>query len=143
MSAVQAASAILTTEPVDVAVLQSAVVGQGGNGAIVTFDGVVRDLDNGHHVTSLTYEAHPSAAAVLDHLVGQVRERHPYAHLAVAHRVGDLAIGDTAFAVVAASAHREEAFTACRDAVETIKELLPVWKLQRFTDGTDEWVHGA
>ncbi len=134
---------MLTSEPIDVASLQSAVVGQGANGAIVTFDGMVRDHDDGHTVTSLTYEAHPSAGGVLDQLVSQIRERHPLVDIAVAHRVGELAIGDTAFAVVAASPHRDEAFAACRDAVETVKESLPVWKLQRFADGTDEWVNGA
>lgn len=113
------------------------------HGAVVTFDGVVRDVDHGRHVVRLRYDVHPTTAGVLDRLVTEVAGRHPAAVLAVVHRHGDVPLGETAFAVVAAAAHRDAAFLACRDAVETVKQGLPVWKFQEFDDGTSEWVNCA
>lgn len=109
-------------------------------GAVVTFDGVVRDHDEGRGVERLDYTAHPSAQDVLDAVAAEVAGRHPQVLLAVAHRHGPLTIGESALACAVAAPHRKEAFAACDDLVDTVKERLPIWKHQRFADGTDEWV---
>ena len=111
-------------------------------GAGVLFVGVVRDHDHGRPVTSLEYLAHPSAGDVLAATVRQTLLGHP-AVLAVQaqHRTGPLRIGEPAFVVAVASAHRGAAFAACEDIVEQAKASVPIWKRQVFTDGTEEWVN--
>lgn len=112
-------------------------------GGVVTFSGVVRDHDHGHSVATLTYEAHPSAGSVIAEVAAEINSEFDVVGLAVAHRVGPLAIGDAALVVSVSAAHRGEAFDACRALVDLTKERLPVWKHQVFTDGTDEWVNCA
>ncbi len=112
-------------------------------GAVVTFGGIVRNHDGGKEVVKLTYSAHPSANARMRELVAEVASRHPGTRLWAAHRVGELQIGDAALVAAAASAHRGEAFEACRDLVETVKANVPVWKEQFFADGHVEWVGSA
>lgn len=109
------------------------------DGAVVTFDGIVRDHDGGRSVVSLDYEAHPSAASTIASVAERVAERHPEVRIAVLHRVGALALGDVALAVAVASPHRREAFEACSDLVDTVKAEVPIWKRQVYDDGTDEW----
>lgn len=70
-------------------------------------------------------------------------QRHPECRVAVVHRVGELAIGELAMVAVVASPHRAQSFAAIADVVDTVKEKLPVWKRQIFTDGTHEWVGSA
>ncbi len=112
-------------------------------GAVVTFDGRVRDHDHGRPVTSLRYEAHPDAQTTLAQIADEAASRVGTVELAVAHRVGELALGDAAFCVAVSSAHRQAAFDTCRWLVDTVKARLPVWKLQTFGDGTSEWVNCA
>jgi molybdenum cofactor synthesis domain-containing protein len=120
----------------------AALVAHRGSGAVVTFAGVVRDHDHGRGVVSLTYEGHPSAKAIIDEVAATIAARHPGLRaLAVTHRIGPLAIGDVALACAVSSAHRRTAFDACADLVDEVKSRLPIWKHQRFTDGTDEWVN--
>lgn len=109
-------------------------------GAIVTFDGVVRDHDEGRGVLRLDYSAHPTAQDVIEQVAREIAERHDGILLAVAHRHGPLTIGETALACAVAAPHRKAAFAACDDLVDTIKQRLPIWKHQIFDDGTDEWV---
>lgn len=109
-------------------------------GAVVTFDGVVRDHDEGRGVTQLDYTAHPSAGAEMVAAAEEVAERHPECLIAAVHRYGPLEIGETALACAVSAPHRKEAFAACDDLVDTIKRRLPIWKHQRFSDGTEEWV---
>jgi molybdopterin synthase catalytic subunit len=111
-----------------------------GSGAVVTFAGVVRDHDEGRGVTALSYSAHPSAGDVIRTVALEIARAHPAVVLAVAHRVGDLGIGDVALACAAASAHRAEAFAACAALVDAVKATVPIWKEQAFDDGTTEWV---
>jgi molybdenum cofactor synthesis domain-containing protein len=112
------------------------------SGAVVTFSGVVRDHDGGKGVTSLEYEGHPSAAAVIEEVAADVAARYRGVRaVAVSHRVGPLKIGDVALACAVAAEHRREAFNACSDLVDEVKARLPIWKHQTFTDGTDEWVN--
>jgi len=109
---------------------------------MATFVGIVRDHDHGRGVVELEYVAHPSAAEVLRQTVEDVLTRHATVLTArVAHRTGLLTVGDRAFFVEVAAAHRGEAFAACSQLVEDVKRLLPVWKRQVFTDGTEEWVN--
>lgn len=128
----------VTEEPVSVAALAREVE-RSGAGAVVTFDGMVRDHDSGRGVRGIAYTAHPTASDVVRQIAQEVGARPGLRALAVAHRVGDLGIGETAFAVAVSADHRAPAFDACRDVVEEVKKRLPVWKHQLFDDGTREW----
>jgi len=132
----------VTEAPISVA-QAAALVGSAAAGAVVTFSGDVRDHDHGRTVARLDYEAHPTAGTVLEDVAREVAARHPVIALAVMHRVGPLAIGDAALVAAVSAAHRQEAFAACADLVDTTKARLPVWKHQVFADGTDEWVNCA
>ncbi|MGB7980477.1 MAG: molybdenum cofactor biosynthesis protein MoaE, partial [Candidatus Nanopelagicales bacterium] len=110
-------------------------------GAVVTFAGVVRDHDHGRVVTALHYEGHPDAGLILAEVVAQAQGRPGVLGAAARHRVGDLAIGDMAFVVAVSAAHRAAAFEACAWLVDEAKARLPIWKNQRFADGSDEWVN--
>jgi molybdenum cofactor synthesis domain-containing protein len=112
-------------------------------GAVVTFAGIVRDHDHGRQVVALHYEGHPDAGRVLAEVVAEARTRPGVIGAAARHRVGDLRVGDLAFAAAISAAHRAEAFAACAWLVDEVKARLPVWKHQRFADGTDEWVNCA
>ncbi len=111
-------------------------------GAVVGFCGVVRDHDGGRGVVRLHYTAHPSAQEVLEEVARTVAAASPETvrSIAVSHRVGDLEVGDEALVAAVAADHRAEAFAACAELVEAVKERIPVWKHQFFSDGTDEWV---
>lgn len=132
----------VTDQPLDRIAMES-LVADDRAGAVVTFSGNVREHDHGRAVSSLTYEGHPTAQAILAEVAKEIDSRFEIVALAVAHRVGALAIGDAALVAVVASAHRGEAFAACQALVDLTKERLPVWKHQVFTDGTDEWVNCA
>ncbi|AKK10131.1 molybdenum cofactor biosynthesis protein MoaE [Corynebacterium uterequi] len=109
-------------------------------GALVAFEGVVRDHDGGRRVESLTYSAHPSAAVEIARVADEVCRRHPRTRLWTAHRVGALAIGDVAFVVLAASAHRGDAFAAASALADQVKAEVPIWKEQKLLDGPSTWV---
>lgn len=109
------------------------------SGGLTVFVGRVRDHDGGSDVSGLGYSAHPSALERLREVCEQVAERHSV-DVAAVHRVGDLSIGDIAVVVAAAAGHRGDAFAASRDLIDTLKATVPIWKHQRFADGTDEWV---
>jgi molybdopterin synthase catalytic subunit len=112
-------------------------------GAVASFSGDVRDNDADKSVTSLTYEVHPSAQSVIEEITHRIAAKHDVLGVAVAHRYGEIAIGETAFAVVVSAVHRGPAFAACEEIVSTVKEELPIWKYQVFADGTTEWVNSA
>ena len=131
--------AAVSTDPIAVAEAISAVTDP-RCGAIVTFDGVVRDHDGGRGVQHLEYSAHPSAAAVIGEVAREIAARYPDTLIAVAHRHGPLVIGDSALACAVAAPHRKQAFVACDDLVDTVKQRLPIWKHQVFEDGEGEWV---
>ena len=120
----------------------AALVAERSSGAVVTFAGVVRDHDHERSVLALSYSGHPSASEVIARVAAEVVAAHPAVRaLAVSHRLGDLAIGDVALACAVSSPHRREAFAACGWLVDEVKRQLPIWKHQRFADGTDEWVN--
>lgn len=132
----------VTDRPLDLGAIESLVADRRAGG-FVSFSGNVRDHDHDRSVASLTYEAHPTAHAVLIEVAQEIDGCFDLIALAVTHRVGGLAIGDRALVAVVASAHRQEAFRACQALVDLTKERLPVWKHQVFDDGTDEWVNCA
>jgi len=122
-----------------------AAVADPAAGGIVLFLGAVRDNDADRGVTGLAYSAHPSAEAELRRVAEEIVAKYPddVIALAAVHRVGQLAIGDLAVVVAVACSHRAEAFAACHALIDELKESVPVWKEQRFTDGTTEWVGSA
>jgi len=134
------ARAEITAAPIAAAEHARLVEGD-GSGAVVTFEGVVRNHDRGRKVERLDYEAHPSADGILASVLLEVAAQHPVHAIAASHRVGELKIGDVALACAVAAAHRSEAFAACAHLVDTAKARLPIWKHQVFADGTDEWVN--
>jgi molybdopterin synthase catalytic subunit len=113
-------------------------------GGEVLFIGTVRDNDGGNGVTGLSYSAHPSAEAELRKVTESTVAKFPEViAVAAVHRIGDLAIGDLAVVVGVSCAHRAEAFHACHELIDELKATVPIWKHQRFTDGSDEWVGSA
>lgn len=117
-----------------------AAVSRPGQGGIAVFIGTVRDHNNGRDVTRLDYEAYPEMAErVLADIVERCEALAPGVLVAVAHRVGELDIGDAAVAIAASAPHRAEAFEACRTCIELIKQDLPIWKRELSTDG-EEWI---
>ena len=129
----------LTDAAIDVAALEAAVAGS-GHGALVTFIGRARDrADDGRVVLELEYEAYAEmAGAVLAEIVGDAEVRWRGSGVAVVHRVGLVPIGEAAVAIVTAAPHRSDAYEANRFVIEAIKERLPIWKRERFADGS-EW----
>ena len=128
-------------EPIDVAALQAAVRGD-GNGGIVTFLGVVRDrADDGRAVVGLEYEAFaPMAIAEFEAIAGEATQRFGAdVRVAVAHRVGALAVGEVAVAVAASAVHRAAAFDACEYVIDELKRRAPIWKKEGYAQGAGEW----
>ena len=117
-----------------------AAVADPAAGGIALFAGAVRDTDHDQGVNGLSYTAHPSAEAELRRVAEMVADKFPVLGVAAVHRVGDLQIGDLAVVLAVSCAHRAEAFDACRDLIDILKASVPIWKHQRFTDGTSEWV---
>lgn len=112
-------------------------------GGEVLFAGTVRDNDADRGVTALSYTAHPSAEAELRRVAEGIAAKYDVIAIAAVHRVGDLAVGDLAVVVGVSCAHRAEAFHACHAMIDELKASVPIWKHQRFTDGSDEWVGSA
>jgi molybdopterin synthase catalytic subunit len=117
-----------------------AAVADPAAGGIALFAGAVRDSDHDRSVSGLSYSAHPSAVDELRRVAEVIAEKYPVIGIAAVHRVGDLAIGDLAVVLAVSCPHRAEAFDACRDLIDILKASVPIWKHQRFGDGTAEWV---
>jgi molybdopterin synthase catalytic subunit len=132
----------LRPEPLSVDEVRAAVADPAAGG-IAIFIGTVRDHDQGRGVTALTYRAHPSAAAELGKVAEKVAASHPILALAVAHRTGELQIGDLAVVAAVAAEHRDVAFAACQQLIDDLKATVPIWKNQFFAGGDSEWVNSA
>ena len=129
--------------PLSVEEVRTAIADPAAGGEVL-FIGTVRDNDAEKGVTGLGYSAHPSAEAELRKVTEGIAAKYPDAlGVAAVHRVGDLAVGDLAVVVGVSCTHRAEAFHACHELIDELKATVPVWKHQRFTDGTDEWVGSA
>lgn len=117
-----------------------ALVASPSAGAIVTFTGTVRDHARGHGVVALDYEAYPEAAEKMLAQIGdEIRERWDIDRTAIFHRTGFLTPGEASVVIAVASPHRGEAFAACAYAIERIKEIVPIWKKEHYTDGAT-WI---
>ena len=129
----------LRETPLDVAEVVAAL-DDDASGGLTLFVGRVRDHDGGKGVDGLDYSAHPSALEKMLEICERVAAEHRVHGLAAVHRVGSLAIGDVAVIVATTAAHRGDAFAASRALIDTLKAEVPIWKHQRFADGSDEWV---
>ena len=112
-------------------------------GAVVTFEGKVRETNEGRRVRRLHYDAYPEMAdRVFEDILRRAREKHDIRAVRVLHRTGTLEVGETAVAVAVTSGHRPAAFAAARFVIEAIKAELPVWKREEYEDGTSRWLGG-
>ena len=115
---------------------------QGSDGAVVVFDGIVRDNTRGRRTLYLDYEAYEEMAErQIAELAGQAVERFGVRGVTLVHRLGRLEIGETSVLIVVASAHRGAAFEACRWLIDTLKKTVPIWKKETFADGA-VWADG-
>jgi molybdopterin synthase catalytic subunit len=110
------------------------------SGGLTVFIGRVRNHDHGLDVRGLEYAAHPTALEALRRVCATVAEEYDVHGVAAVHRVGRLEIGDIAVVVATTAAHRGDAFAASRALIDTLKSEVPIWKHQRFADGSTEWV---
>jgi molybdopterin synthase catalytic subunit len=125
---------------VDLAALVVAV-SHPGAGAVASFVGTVRDVNEGSTVTGIEYEAYtPMADRELEAILSEAEARWPGARAAAVHRIGFLRVGEASVAVAASSPHRAPAFAACRYVTEELKRRVPVWKCEHYTDGRRAWV---
>lgn len=132
---------VLTYERIDTAGL-AARIRRGDDGAIVIFDGIVRNQTRGRRTLYLFYEAYPQMAlAQMKLLAAQALADYPVRDVAIVHRLGRLEIGESSVFIAVASAHRAAAFDACRWLIDTLKRTVPVWKKEFFEDGA-VWAHG-
>jgi molybdopterin synthase catalytic subunit len=129
----------LTDDPIDPHALVERVM-RHSDGAYVLFEGVVRNHHEGKAVESIFYDAYrPMAEKEIAAIVREIEAQFPDVALTVVHRLGQLVVGESSIAIVAASPHRAEAFGACRMVIDRIKETVPIWKKERGPDG-EEWV---
>lgn len=129
----------LSDRPLDVSEVVTRITGPDAGG-IVTFVGTVRDASRGREVRHLEYEAYAGMAEQeMERIADEAGARWPGARVAMAHRTGHLEIGEIAVVIAAAAPHRPEAFAACRYAIDTLKERVPIWKKEVATDG-EYWV---
>lgn len=132
----------LTREPIDTARISRGLQ-RPEDGALVVFEGIVRDNARDKAVRFLEYEAYESMALKkLEEVGAMARSRFDIRDIAIVHRLGHMEIGEASTVIVVASAHRGAAFEACRFAIDTIKEIVPIWKKEFYTDG-EVWIEGA
>jgi molybdopterin synthase catalytic subunit len=111
-------------------------------GAVCTFLGTVRELTGDKRTVALAYEAYPEMATKkMAELENEARRRWPIVELALVHRVGKLDLGEVSVVVAVSCPHRHESFEACCWLIDTLKEVVPIWKRERWADGKEEWVH--
>ncbi|MEM7248983.1 MAG: molybdenum cofactor biosynthesis protein MoaE [Acidobacteriota bacterium] len=131
---------LLTEDVLDPVALTNWVRGP-GHGAILTFEGTVRNHSKGDAVTAIDYQAYPEMAVPeMTRIRVEVEERWPGTRLAIAHRIGRLEVGETSVIVACGAAHRWEAFQACRLAMDRVKESVPLWKHEDTADSGVRWV---
>jgi molybdopterin synthase catalytic subunit len=137
-----AEDSFLTRASIDTALL-GASVATSKDGAVATFNGVVRDHHDGRAVLWLEYEAHEEMAQKqISALIEEARRRWPVSAVAIRHRLGRLEIGETSVAIAVAAAHRAEALEACRWLIDTLKAQVPIFKKEAYADGAT-WVEDS
>lgn len=111
-------------------------------GGVVIFLGTVREMTAGRQTVALDYEAFPEMAeAKLAELEAEARAKWPIVEAAIVHRLGHLELGDVSVAVAVSTPHRGDAFDAARFLIDRLKEVVPIWKKENWSDGSTEWVH--
>jgi MoaE-MoaD fusion protein len=131
----------LTRDPIDSGKLISEAR-QGDDGAVVVFDGIVRNHTRNRQTLYLDYEAYEEMALrQLDGLAREAISRFEVRHVTLVHRLGRLSVGETSVLIVVSSAHRAQAFEACRWLIDTLKKTVPIWKRETFVDGV-VWAAG-
>ncbi len=134
---------LISTEPLDPAALQR-TLSDAHAGACVTFEGWVRDHNDGRPVLALDYEAYaPLAEKEGERILAEAREKFAIVGAVCIHRVGSLRIGDLAVWVGVSAAHRGAAFDACRFVIDETKARVPVWKKEHYADGDTAWINCA
>jgi len=109
-------------------------------GAVATFAGTVRRQSRGREVTHLEYEAYAEMAEdVMARLAGDLEARHDLCSIAIHHRVGRLEVGEASVLIAVSAPHRQDALAACKDAIDRLKETVPLWKKEVY-EGGEEWV---
>ncbi len=117
-----------------------AAVSQNTSGAVASFLGIVREFARGRQVRHLEYDAYPEMATATMRQIGdEIRGRWPVDRIAMVHRIGRLTIGEASVGIAIAAPHRQEALQACAYAIERVKEIVPIWKKEVWTDGA-EWI---
>ena len=113
-------------------------------GGIVTFEGRVRNLNEGRPVQALEYEAYDELAVKEgERILAEARDRFPILDVVCVHRIGLLQLGDVAIRVEAAAGHRREAFEACEWVVDEVKRRVPIWKKEHYVDGPSDWINAG
>jgi molybdopterin synthase catalytic subunit len=131
----------LVREPIDIVTL-ARHVRAAEDGAVVTFDGFVRNESHNRPTLYLEYEAYESMAlAKMREIGAQIHEKHHIHRIAVVHRLGRLEIGETSVFIAVSAPHRAAAFDACRFAIDTLKRTVPIWKKEYLADGA-VWADG-
>jgi MoaE-MoaD fusion protein len=132
----------ITRQPIDVRAL-AALVQTPHDGAVATFEGVVRDNTNGRPTGFLEYEGYEAMAVrMMADLAADLQAHHKIGRVAMVHRLGRLEIGEASVAIVVAAPHRKPAFEACLEAINRLKSSVPIWKKEHF-EGGEVWVEGA
>ena len=135
------ANIALTNDPINSAVLVE-TLRRGEDGAVVVFDGIVRNNTRGRRTLYLFYEAYPEMAlAKMRQLAQEATKSFPIREVSIVHRLGRLEVGETSVLIAVASAHRSAAFDACRWIIDTLKQTVPIWKKEFFEDGA-VWAQG-
>ena len=131
----------LTTQAIDTQALLDRVSSPAA-GAVVLFLGTVREMTGGRRTTHLEYEAYgPMAEKKLAELAAEAQVRWPLVGCGIVHRLGRLELGQVSVAIAVSSPHRAEAFEAGRWLIDTIKQVVPIWKKELLADGETQWVH--
>ena len=131
----------LTREPIDTNRILARISSTQA-GAVVLFLGTVRELTGERRTLALDYEGYPEMAEKkLAELEAEARRRWPIIHCALVHRLGHLELGETSVAVAVSTPHRRDSFLAGQWLIDTLKEVVPIWKQEHWADGTKEWVH--
>ena len=131
----------LVHEPIDTAAARRELLDSGAGG-FVTFEGWVRDFNEGQEVTALEYEAFQTLAVKEgERIAAEAGARFPIRHALCIHRVGALALTDMAVWVGVSATHRGEAFDACRFIIDQVKHRVPIWKKEHYRNGDSGWVN--
>ena len=131
----------ITAKPIDHAAVTDSVRSHQA-GAVCSFLGTVREMTGDRQTVALEYEAYPSMAEkTLADLAAQAQARWSIDQVAIVHRVGKLDLGEISVVVAVSCPHRGDSFDACRWLIDTLKEVVPIWKKEAWADGTEEWVH--